>query len=383
VVRAGEPVDACCRTGHGPTQGEGDQVSEARKTSPLDDLDEPTDFRFELPDSSEGVIFVVDNDRTSGTLNSGILKGVGYKVRQFATPQEALTELRKSAPTILVTDFAMGGMSGLELAQAAQEHDPDIAVILLTGSGDEATAQAALRMGISDYIKKPPEPESLKRSVQRAFHKRAADEHHRALVVWMREELERRAKAIREVTVSTLASLANALDARSPHFHGHSKAVAMQAAAIAHALDASEAEVEAVRIAGLLHDVGMMAIPDALVHKPQSLTPEELSIIRSHCDRGVEILEPMKHLGPSIRYVHEHHERWDGSGYPLGKRGDEISLGGQIVGISEAWVAILESRAYRVANSREEGLRIIESKTGAWFSTDVTDALRKADVGMI
>jgi putative two-component system response regulator len=352
-------------------------------TSPFDELIDPTDFRFELPDSSEGVVFVVDNDRTSGTLNAGILKGVGYNVRQFATPQEALAEIEKAAPTILVTDFAMGGMSGLDLAQAAQEHDPDIAVILLTGSGDEATAQAALRMGVSDYIKKPPEPDSLKRSVQRAFHRRAADEHHRALVVWMKEELERRAKAIREVTVSTLASLANALDARSPHFQGHSRAVAIQAAAIAHVLDADDAEVEAVRIAGLLHDVGMMAIPDALVHKPQSLTPEEITVIRSHCDRGVEILEPMRHLGRSIRYVHEHHERWDGSGYPRGKKGDEISLGGQIVGISEAWVAILESRAYRTAASRDEGLRIIESKRGAWFSPEVTDALRQADVGMI
>ncbi|MGE0160560.1 MAG: HD domain-containing phosphohydrolase [Gemmatimonadales bacterium] len=359
------------------------EASARDHTSPFDELFEPTDFRFELPDSSEGVVFVVDNDRTSGTLNAGILKGVGYKVRQFATPQEALAELQKDAPTILVTDFAMGGMSGLELAQAAQEHDPDIAVILLTGSGDEATAQAALRMGVSDYIKKPPEPDSLKRAVQRAFHKRAADEHHRALVAWMKEELDRRAKAIREVTVSTLASLANALDARSPHFQGHSKAVAIQAAAIAEMLDADEAEVEAVRIAGLLHDVGMMAIPDSLVHKPQSLTPEEITVIRSHCDRGVEILEPMKHLGRTIRYVHEHHERWDGSGYPLGKRGDEISLGGQIVGISEAWVAILESRAYRVANSREKGLEIIEAKKGVWFSTDVTEALRKADVGMI
>jgi putative two-component system response regulator len=359
-------------------------VSEStRNTSPIDDVIEPSDFTFELPDSSEGVVFVVDNDRTSGTLNCGILKGVGYKVRQFATPQEALTELRKSSPTILVTDFAMGGMSGLDLAQAAQEHDPDMAVILLTGSGDEATAQAALRMGVSDYIKKPPEPESLKRSVQRAFHKRAAEEHHRAMVTWMKSELDRRAEAVRQVTVSTLASLANALDMRSPHFQGHSKAVAMQAAAIAQALHCDDAEVEAVRIAGLLHDVGMMAVPDALVHKPESLTPEEFGIIRSHCDRGVEILEPMKHLGRSIRYVHEHHERWDGSGYPLGKKGDEISLGGQIVGISESWIAILESRAYRSGRSREEGLKILEAKKGVWFAEAVTNALRQADVGMI
>jgi len=126
-----------------------------------------------------------------------------------------------------------------------------------------------------------------------------------------------------------------------------------------------------------------MAVPDTLVSKPESLTPEEFQIIRSHCDRGVEILEPMKHLGRCIRYVHEHHERWDGSGYPLGKKADEISLGGQIVGISEAWTAILESRAYRAGRSREEGLKILEDKRGLWFSPEVTDALFRADVGMI
>jgi putative two-component system response regulator len=354
-----------------------------RYTSPLDDIVEESDFTFELPELDQAVVFVVDNDRTSGTLNAGLLKTVGYDVRQFATPQEALAELRNAPPTILVTDFAMGGMSGLELAQAALEHDPDIRIILLTGSGDESTAQAALRMGISDYIKKPPEPESLKRSVQRVLHKRAADQHHRAMVGWMREELERRALAIREVTVSALATLANALDMRDPHFQGHSKAVALQAASLAQVLGADDAEVEAVRTAGLLHDVGMIAIPDRLVQKPDSLTDEEYRIIRTHCQRGAEILEPMRHLGRSIRYVHEHHERWDGSGYPEGKKGDEISLGGQIVGIAEAWTAILESRAYRTAMSRDEGLKILEDKRGIWFSPEVTDALREADIGMI
>jgi HD-GYP domain-containing protein (c-di-GMP phosphodiesterase class II) len=127
----------------------------------------------------------------------------------------------------------------------------------------------------------------------------------------------------------------------------------------------------------------MIAVPDALVQKPDSLTADEYRIIRTHCERGVEILEPMRHLGRSIRYVHEHHERWDGSGYPLGKKGGEISLGGQIVGISEAWIAILESRAYRIGKSREEALKILEDKRGVWFSPAVTDALRDADVGVI
>lgn len=352
-------------------------------TSPLDDIVEASDFTFELPDASEARILVVDNDRTSGALHAGILRGAGYDVDIFGSPIEALESVHLGDASVLVTDFEMGGMSGLELAQAAQEHDPDIRIILLTGSGDEKTAQAALRMGVSDYIKKPPDPEALKRSVQRAIHKRAADEHHRAMVGWMKEELDRRAEAIREVTVSALSALANALDLRNPHFQGHSKAVSIQAAAIASALGCDEDEIEAVRTAGLLHDVGMMAVPDTLVAKPESLSQAEFEIIRSHCDRGVEILEPMKHLGRCIRYVHEHHERWDGSGYPQGKEGDQISLGGQIVGIAEAWTAILESRAYRTGRSREEGLKILEDKRGVWFSPEVTDALRHADLGMI
>ncbi len=351
--------------------------------SPLEDVVSETDFTFELPDATEGQSYVVDNDGTSALINSRILAAAGYQIEQFRKPEEALERLREQTPTILVTDYEMPGMTGLELARAAHEHDPDIRIILLTGNGNEETAQAALRMGVSDYILKPAEPEVLKRSVQRTFHKRAAEEHHRAMSAWMKGELDRRATALREVTVSAMASLANALDMRSPHFQGHSKAVALQAAAIAAVLEEDEDEVEAVRVAGLLHDVGMMAVPDTLVQKPASLTPEEFDVIRSHCDRGVEILEPMKHLGRSIRYVHEHHERWDGSGYPLGKVGDEISLGGQIVGIAEAWTSILESRSYRTEHSREEGLKILQDKRGVWFSPEVTEALIKADVGMI
>lgn len=349
-------------------------------TSPLDDVVQDTDFSFELPDPGSGEIIIVDSDSAASTLSRTILEEVDYSVRTFSSPNEALESLQTGVPTVLLTGFHMPEMSGLDLAQRAQETDPDVRVILLTGSGDETTAQAALRMGVSDYIKKPPDPVTLTRSVQRAFHQRAAEDHHRAMVVWMKLELQRRAEAIREVTVSALAAFANALDMRSPHFHGHSRAVADCSAAIAGSMGL--AEVEAIRTAGLLHDVGMMAIPDSLVEKESPLTPEEFAVIRSHCDRGVEILEPMKHLGDSIRFVHEHHERWDGSGYPRGKKANEISLGGQIVGISEAWVAILESRAYRAGMSPEDGFQVLDELRDQWFSSEVTDALRASVVGL-
>ena len=350
-------------------------------TSPLDDLEEETDYSFELPDAGEGVVVIVHDDAECATLTRTILEAVNYSVRTFSSPAEALESLQVGQPTVLVTDFHMPEMSGLDLAQRAQETDPDVRVILLTGSGDETTAQAALRAGVSDYMMKPPDGAALTRSVQRAFHQRATEDHHRAMVAWMKLELRRRADAIREVTVSTLASFANALDMRSPHFHGHSRAVASLSAAVAESMGLPPVEVEAIRTAGLLHDVGMIAIPDSLVEKEASLTREEFDIIRSHCDRGVEILEPMHHLGDSIRYVYEHHERWDGSGYPKGMKGDEISLGGQIVAISEAWVAILASRAYRGGMSPEEGLRMLDEMRDQWFSAEVTDALRQAVVG--
>jgi putative two-component system response regulator len=351
-------------------------------TSPLDDVVEDSDFTFELPEADDSHVMLVDDDSEAALLNQSILERAGYYVRYFQSPAEVLAHLPDSH-AVLVTDVEMPEMSGLELVQTAQERDPDIRVIMLTGSGDEATVQAALRMGVTDYIRKPPDPQALVRSVQRAFHLRATEEYHRAMVAWMKEELDRRATAIREITVSTLASLTNALDMRSAHFHGHSRAVAMQAAALAQTLGMREQQVEQIRTAGLLHDVGMIAIPDTIVDKPGKLTPDELDVIRTHPDRGVEILSPMKHLGPVIRYVHEHHERWDGSGYPGGKKGEEISLGGQVVGISEAWIALCETRSYRQKLTREQALHMFEERRGAWFSDMVTEALPAADLKII
>lgn len=155
-------------------------------TSPLDDVVEESDFSFELPATDAGEVLIVDDDPSSGAMNAAILTKVGYPVRAFTRPTEVLENLR-DVPTVLVTDFDMPEMSGLLLAERVQEEKPGIKVIMLTGSGDEGTAQAALRMGISDYIRKPPDSHALLRSVQTAFHERAAEEYHRAMVVWMKE----------------------------------------------------------------------------------------------------------------------------------------------------------------------------------------------------
>ena len=336
-----------------------------------------------MPAIAEVDIVVVDDDDMSLSLLKAYLERMGHPVRAFNDPVEAVGSIRERPPKILVTDMVMPGLSGIDVANEARAMDPDVGVILVTGVGTENTAEMTTRLGVSSYLMKPIERDTLTRAVHEAFLKRALDEHHRAMVNWMYEAMDRNAAEIRGVTLGTLTSLINALDARSPHFRGHSQAVAMQAAAVAQEMDLPEREVEEIRIAGLLHDVGMIGVSDAVVEKPESLTAEEVKVVRAHCKTGASIIEPMKHLGPSIRFVLEHHERWDGSGYPDQKKGEEISLGGQIVGIAEAWTGVIESRAYREGRSREEGMEILFAHQGEWFTEEVTVALIESDVGVI
>jgi putative nucleotidyltransferase with HDIG domain len=358
------------------------QVTE-RTRAPTEGQLRQLGFSFNVPEVEEVEVVAVDDDQTSLELVEAFVRRIGHPVRSFTDPREALEAMREMPPKILVTDMVMPELSGVDLAKEARAIDPDMGVVLVTGVGDTGTAEATVQLGVSSFLTKPLELNRLTRALQRVFLKRAADDHHRAMVNWMYEAMNRNAQAIREVTLGTLSSLTNAMDARSPHFKGHSRAVAMQAAVVAESLGLTDAEVEAVRIAGILHDIGMIGVPDAVVEKPSALTDEETGLIRTHPEAGVAIIEPMKHLGPSIRYVLEHHERWEGSGYPDGKAGSEISLGGQIVGISEAWIAILESRSYREGRSREEGMEILRSHQDEWFTAEVTNALMKSDIGLL
>jgi len=340
-------------------------------------------FDLVVPAVHEVSVVVVDDERVSLELVARSLTQLGHPVRAFSAPRDALSDMRANPPAVLVTDLVMPEISGVELVREARRIDPDMGLVLVTGVGDE---QAAVTMGgleVSAYLTKPVDRAELLAAVQGAYLNRAAREHHQSMVEWMYATLDRNAAAIRDVTMGTLGSLMNALDARSSHFQGHSRAVAMQAAAVAQTLQLSDKDIDEIHAAGLLHDIGMIGVPDAIVDKPSTLSEEEAALIRTHCEAGASIIEPMRHLGSASLYVLEHHERLDGSGYPHGKRAEEISLGGQIVGIAEAWVGILDDRAYREGRPREEGMEILLSQQGRWFSSELTEALMESDIGVI
>jgi len=330
-----------------------------------------------LPSRPETVLVVDDEPEIAKGMRM-LLERAGYDAHHFTEPDAALKEVEERAPKVLVTDYFMPSMNGLELAERVLEEDPTVKIVLVTGAGDEGVAQSALRAGVTNYVTKPFESEEFVHIVLEAFMEHARDEYAHASESWLRDEVARQTGLIRTMTVGTLKALLNAQEARTPYFRGHSQAVAKGSARIARTLGLPREEVSSIQTAGLLHDLGMIAVPDSVVNKPGKLTREEFDAIKTHPTQAAEILAPMKHLGPAVRYILEHHERLDGSGYPRGKSGDEISLGGQIVGLAEVWTALTEDRSFRSGKSEAEAVETLSGTEGSWFSAEVLRALRQS-----
>src|SRR5207245_1195384 len=158
-------------------------------------------------------------------------------------------------------------------------------------------------------------------------------------------ELQRERMKLERLSIATLEALVNALEAKDPYMRGHSARVADLSATIAHELGIPEEDVEHVRVAGRLHDIGKIGTRESVLNKQGALTPEEFEHVKQHVVIGSQILAPLSHLGDIIPAVRHHHERWDGTGYPDGLRGEEIPMGGRIIGAAEVFDALSTSRA--------------------------------------
>jgi putative nucleotidyltransferase with HDIG domain len=317
------------------------------------------------------------------------LERMGYPVHGFVSPLEAKAALDGGeAPHLLVVDKEMPGLDGLSLAQHAVEADPSAVAMVIPGRPDVDSAIRALRLGVVDYLLKPLDPGTFEAAVRRAMLARAQAAFHRRVHGKLRDEvqiktaeLERQHAQLERVTVASLSALVRLLEARSRHFEGHSQQVARVAESIARHLSLNPEEVEAVRTAGLLHDIGMISVPDSILNKGEDLTPSEYATVRAHPLLAEEVLRPFTHLGPAVDYVVSHHERLDGSGYPKGLTGKELSVGAQIVSVADVYVALVESRPFREAVTPEDAIATMRGTQGKWFSGKVLDALESGEMG--
>ncbi len=325
---------------------------------------------------------VVDDEDTIRNALMRFLRNRGFEVSGAGNGRDALNEIAKGGYSLMLCDVRMPGMTGVEVVPKAIELDPDLAIIMLTAVNDAGTAREVLSQGAIDYLMKPVELADLQNAVQRALQKRADAIEKKRLEFLIREEvklrtaeLEQEKESLRRMTVSIAETLINAMEAKDVYLRGHSQRVSEMAGLIAHELGLDHATCEDIRLAGRLHDVGKIGIREAVLNKPEALTREEFEHIKDHVRIGVDILAPLFHIGPALRYLQDHHEQWNGSGYPAGLREDQISLGGRILSAADTFDALTSKRAYRDPLPPLEAVDHLRKDCGKLLDTHVFDAL--------
>lgn len=327
-------------------------------------------------------ILIVDDEETIRLALGKFLRSRGYDVITADCGPAALDALDRHRFILMLCDVRMPGMSGVEVVTKAARLDSDLAIMMLTAVNDAPTATEALSHGAMDYLMKPIELEDLNQAVERALHKRDLTIEQRNVERMIREEvalrteeLEKEKAALRTLTISIADSLINAMEAKDVYLRGHSQRVAELGASMAESLGLDPDTVENVRLAGRLHDVGKIGIREEVLNKPGKLTAEEFEHIKGHVKIGMEILAPLKHIDAALRFVQDHHEHYDGSGYPNGISGDQISIGGRLLAAADAFDALTSRRAYRDPLTPTDTLELLRGQIARLLDPMVFDAL--------
>jgi response regulator RpfG family c-di-GMP phosphodiesterase len=329
-----------------------------------------------LPDR----ILIVDDEDHIRSLLTRHLEADGLECAASPSAQDALGQMRRQRFSLVISDFMMPGMSGMELLHRVRQNDPEAAFIMITGIMDINTAIDSLRIGACDFITKPFELPALQRAVSRALERRRLLIENRRY----REDLEQKVRhrtrelhgALRDVQESyknTLEALVTVLDAREHETHAHSQRVREYTLTLARRLGLRFDDLIQTGRGALLHDVGKIGVRDSILLKPGRLNEEEWIEMRKHPQIGYNILQSIEFLAPAARIVLCHQERWDGKGYPNGLAGFDIPLGARIFAIVDAMDAMTSDRPYRKAQSFETALKEICSCAGTQFDPRLTD----------
>src|SRR5213595_1721641 len=327
-------------------------------------------------------VLVVDDEEPIRNALKKFLAQQQFEVYAAGSGEEALQQLRRHRVSLMLCDIRMPGTSGVDLVPQALEIEPELAILMLTAVNDATSAALCMQRGAMDYLTKPIELADLGRAVQRALKRREMLLENRHLNQWLKEEvttrtaeLHRERDKLERISVATLEALVNALEAKDPYMRGHSARVADLAATLAHQLGLSDEELERVRVAGRLHDIGKIGTRESVLNKQGALTPEEFEHVKQHVLIGSQILAPLPYLENMIAMVRSHHERWDGTGYPDGMRGEEIPLGGRIIGAAEVFDALSTSRAYQEKMTPEKAVQRAADLAGTVLDPQVYEAL--------
>ena len=326
-------------------------------------------------------ILIVDDDWQVREVLHEIFISAGYNCLLAQDGREGLALFRASRPPLTVTDLKMPNMDGTALLQAILGEDSDAAVIVLTGAADVKTAIDSLKFGAYDFIMKPVNVDELVIAADRALERRQLLIERRQYQTYLELRVEEATRdlqgAFRELKntyKSTLEALGSALDTRDVGTEAHSRRVHGYSMATAKEYGVPEHQLSDIAHGVLLHDIGKIGIPDAILLKPGPLTPEEWKVMRRHPEIGRRLIESIPFLREAVPIIYHHHERWDGSGYPLGLKGEDIPLGARIFAVVDAFDAMTYDRPYSKAIAVEDAKAEIHRCAGTHFDPTVVQA---------
>ena len=307
-----------------------------------------------------------------------------YDCAEAPSAEEALARLRDAGFDLVISDITMSGMSGLEMIPHVKAVSPDTVIVMISGMQTIESAINALRLGAFDYLMKPFDLRQAEAAVARAleYHdlvvaKRRYENHLEELVEQRTAELDQALDSLEQAYRTTLQALTAALETRDAETHGHSERVVTFSLRLGREYGLTGPQMKALEFGSLLHDIGKIGVPDAILRKPAKLTDEEWERMREHPVHGQQILRGIKFLEGAAKVVAQHHEKWDGSGYPLGLKAEEVDVCARIFSVADAFDAITSDRVYRQGRPYEAAAQELDEWSGRQFDPKIVDAFHR------
>ncbi len=335
-----------------------------------------------VPAEPNRSVIIVDDEASVRHLMRRWLESRGYAVAVAPGAVKALELLAVTPTAVALCDIAMPGHDGLWLADQLRREHPDTAVIIATGAADAGSAVESLRNGVVDYLTKPFARDRLCEAVSRGVEWNRSACDSRRWREMLEEEVHARRSHLEMVIAALFVDSDDDLDvllatltATDPEAYAHAHRVAALSATVARALELCEPDVATVERGALLHDVGKLAMPEAVLRKPAPLTADEQRLIRLHPRVGHELIAHLPHVSHAAAVVRDAHERVDGQGYPCGSREDEVSIGARIVAVTDAYDTMTRARVFRDAMTHAAALAELQRCSDTQFDRRVVEAL--------
>lgn len=310
-------------------------------------------------------ILIADDEENNLQLLKRTFRG-SYNILTAVNGLEALNIVKEHADEIslIVSDQKMPVMEGTEFLKQVNEINPQIVKILLTGhTGTDILVSAINECNLFQYILKPFEPEELKIAVEKGILKYSMANNNKLYY-----------KELKALFYKTIRAMSNTLDTKDAYTNGHSLRVTLYSMILASKMGLDENYLEDIEIAGLLHDIGKIAMPKNILCKNGKLTDDEFKIMKAHPSKGERIVFNIKKLQMIASWVKTHHEKWDGRGYPDGLKGEDIPLAGRIIALADTYDAMTSTRPYRKALSHQTAIDEIRRCAGTQFDPNLAEA---------